>query len=183
MSESVTALSGARSSGYVGVAEAPPLGMVTLRCRADVAPALAALDLPLPALRRIETGAGGRVVWMAPDEWLILVPQARVPEVLDGLARALAGVPHLAADMSDARAVLWLEGARLREVLAKACPVDMARLMPGDVRRTRAAQIAVAFWLLDDRTAELVCHRSVARYAFDLFTTLSRPGAEVGVFD
>lgn len=183
MSDPVTALSGARSSGYVAVAEAPPVGMITLRCRGDVTAALTALDLPRPAQRRIVTGAGGRVVWMSPDEWLILLPQDRVAGALQTLAAALEGVPHLAADVSDARAVLWLEGERVREVLAKACPVDMALMQPGEVRRTRAAQIAVAFWMLDDRTVELICFRSVARYAFDLFTTLARPGSEVGLFD
>ncbi|WP_323042130.1 sarcosine oxidase subunit gamma [Gemmobacter sp.] len=183
MSDPVTALAGMRGDGYVTVAEAPPVGMITLRCRGDVSAALAALDLPVPARRRIETGAGGGIAWMSPDEWLILLPRARVAGALATLGTALDGVPHLAADVSDARAVLWLEGDRVREVLAKACPVDIAVMEPGEVRRTRAAQIAVAFWMIDDRTAEVICFRSVAHYALDLFVTLARPGSEVGLFD
>jgi len=185
MSDPVTALNGARAQGYVTVSEAPPIGMITLRCRGDVGPALAGLNLPLPGPRRMESGEGGGVAWMSPDEWLILVPRDRVGAVLAGLAGALQDVPHLAVDVSDARAVLWLEGDKVREVIAKAAPVDMAPgvFEPGEVRRTRAGQIAVAFWMIDARTVELICFRSVARYAFDLFATLSQPGAEVRLFD
>ncbi len=53
---------------------------------------------------------------------------------------------HLAADVSDARAVFRIEGAKADQVLAKLCPVDLATLEPGELRRTRAAQVAAAFW-------------------------------------
>lgn len=177
------ALSGARYAGYVTVAEAPPPGMITLRCRGDAGPALAALGLPVPGVRRIERAGAAQVAWMAPGEWLLLLPREGVGAALDTLGAALADVPHLAADVSDARAVLRLEGARVREVLAKACPVDIGPMAPGEIRRTRAAQIAAAFWLEEDGSATLICFRSVARYAFELFATLARPGSEVGLFD
>lgn len=178
-----TALAGARHVGYVTVEEARPIGMITLRCRADVASALAALDLPVPGQRRIVGAGARRVAWMSPDEWLILLPPADVAGATAGLTAALAGQPHLCADVSDARAVLHLHGPRVREVLAKACPVDLGRMTPGEMRRSRAGQIAAAFWLEDDRTATVLCYRSVARYAFDLFAMLARPGSEVGLFD
>jgi hypothetical protein len=65
------------------------------------------------------------------------------------LLAALAGKHHLVADVSDARAVFTITGDGAREVLAKCCPVDVAPGVfgPGEVRRTRAAQVAAAVWM------------------------------------
>lgn len=185
MSEAVSALGGVVQDGYVRVAEVGPQGMIVLRSKGDgVAEALAALGLPLPGLRRIEMSGDRAVAWMSPDELLVLLPYAQVAEAVAALGAALAGKHHLVADVSDARAVFTVTGAGAREVLAKCCPVDFAPGMfgPGEVRRTRAAQVAAAVWMSGDDAFTLVCFRSVARYVFDLLATLARPGSEVGLF-
>lgn len=185
MSEAVSALGGLVQDGYVRVAEVGPQGMIVLRSKGDgLAEALAALGLPLPGIRRIESAGDRAVAWMSPDELLIWLPYAQVPQAVAALGAALAGKHHLVADVSDARAVFTLTGAGAREVLAKCCPVDFAPGVfgPGEVRRTRAAQVAAAVWMGEDDTFTLVCFRSVARYVFDLLATLARPGAEVGLF-
>ena len=84
--------------------------------------------------------------------------------------------------MSDARAVYDLSGKAIRDVLAKGSPADMSAdaLPVGEVRRTRIAQLAVAFWLTDDNTARLVCFRSVAGYIRDWLENASEKGTEVG---
>jgi sarcosine oxidase subunit gamma len=46
----------------------------------------------------------------------------------------------------------------------------MVAFPAGEIRRTRLAQIAAAFWMPQEGTVELVCFRSVAQYAFDLLT-------------
>jgi len=185
MSDAVSALGGVSFDGYVRVAEAGPQGMIVLRSKGDgVADALAALGLPVPAVRRIETAGDRAVVWMSPDELLIWVPYAQVAPAVQALGAALAGRHHLVADVSDARAVFTVTGAGAREALAKCCPVDFAPGVfgPGEVRRTRAAQVAAAVWMSGDAAFTLVCFRSVARYVFDLLAVLARPGAEVGLF-
>lgn len=185
MSDAVSALGGVSYDGYVRVAEQGPQGMIVLRSKGDgLAGALAALDLPVPAQRRIETVGDRAVAWMSPDEYLIWLPYAQVADAVQALGAALAGRHHLVADVSDARAVFTVTGQDAREVLAKACPVDFAPAAfgAGEVRRTRAAQVAAAVWMNAEDRFTLVCFRSVGRYVFDLLSTLARPGSEVGLF-
>jgi sarcosine oxidase subunit gamma len=107
-----------------------------------------------------------------------VLPYAAVPAALDAIGKAMAGVHHLAVDVSDARAVFRVEGAKADQVLAKLSPVDFAKLEPGELRRTRAAQVATAFWKEGDGFT-VVCFRSVGRYVFDLLAMSATPGSEL----
>ena len=94
------------------------------------------------------------------------------------LAEALKGEHHLAADVSDARAVFRVEGDKADQVLAKLSPVDFDTLEPGELRRSRAAQVAAAMWAQDGGFT-LVCFRSVAVYVMGLLTHSAQPGSEL----
>jgi sarcosine oxidase, subunit gamma len=64
------------------------------------------------------------------------------------------------------------------DVLMKLVPVDLAGLADGELRRTRAAQVAAAFWAADGGYT-VVCFRSVAGYVMDILTHAAQPGAEL----
>jgi sarcosine oxidase subunit gamma len=182
MSDPASALGHAEFTGFATIREAGPLGMITLRARPDL-PGLAgavkaAVGLALPKQRQITLGDDRAVGWMSPDEWLIVLPCAGVAAALETLGRKLAGKHHLAVDVSDARAVFRIEGALADQVLMKLCPVDLAQLAPGELRRTRAAQVACAFWRQGDGYT-LVCFRSVAGYVMGLLSHSAQPGSEV----
>jgi len=184
MSEKTSGLAGAVAAGPVNVADAGLCGMVTLRgdLGSDaIAQALARVGLTVPAQRQAVMMADRSALWMSPDELLLLVPHADADRTADQLTAVLAGTHHLAVNVSDARAALRLTGpdGRLREVLAKLAPVDMALFNTGDIRRTRLGQIACAFWMSAPGVVDLVCFRSVARYAFDLLADAAA-GAQVG---
>ena len=136
----------------------------------------------MPDRRGITVSGENRVAWMAPDELMLMVPHGGVEAALAALHEALAGEHHLAVNVSDARAVFRIEGAGVREVVAKLCPVDMApgAFEPGTIRRTRMAQVPAALWMTDPRTVRIVCFRSVAAYVFDLLKGAASPGSEVG---
>jgi sarcosine oxidase subunit gamma len=123
---------------------------------------------------------------MSPDELLLLLPYAQVAQTLTTLNEALAGMPFLAVNVSDARALFSVIGApnTVRETLAKLTPADLSpdALKPGELRRTRLAQIPAALWLMPDGSARVICFRSVAQYAFDLLKTAGAKGTEVGFF-
>lgn len=181
MSEPISALGGASYSGFATVREIGPLGMITLRAKdvAGLADAVKAVTgTPLPAVRRIETAGDCACGWMSPDEYLLVVPYAQVTAAIASLNAALAGEHFLAVDVSDARAVFRVEGAKAAQALAKLSPVDFATLEPGELRRTRAAQVAAAFWQQDNGFT-VVCFRSVGRYVFDLLASSSIPGSEL----
>lgn len=187
MPEPQSALAGARAEGFATVAEIGPLGMITLRgtlASPALAAALQAQGLPVPAPRRIETAGEKSAAWMSPDELLLVLPYTQVPATLAALTQALAGEHALAVDVSDARAVFRISGPRAREVLAKLCPVDLApgAFGPGELRRSRAAQVACAFWMSGAEEFTLVCFRSVAAYVFGLLSTSAATGGEVGAF-
>lgn len=183
MSEPVSALKGATATGFATIREIGPVGMITLRAKPDVkalAKAIkAAVGTAVPAVRRIEIEGDRACGWMSPDEYLLVMPYAAVAGAMEAIAKAMAGEHHLAADVSDARAVFRVEGAKADQVLAKLSPVDFARLEPGELRRTRAAQVAAAFWKEGDAFT-VVCFRSVGRYVFDLLATGAKPGSELG---
>jgi sarcosine oxidase subunit gamma len=170
MSDPVSALGGASFHGFATIREIGPLGMVTLRAKGlkSLDKAIkAAVGVKTPAQRRIEVKGDHACAWMSPDEYLLLMPYAEVPKAMAALAKALAGEHHLAVDVSDARAVFRIEGERADQVLRKLAPVDLDLLPPGEMRRTRVAQVAAAFWR-DDGGMTLVCFRSVACYVFDI---------------
>jgi sarcosine oxidase subunit gamma len=183
---SVTALNGANSDGMISVNDAGLMGMITLRgdlASPEIAKAVkAATGTKIPAMRQIETGAKGSAAWMSSDELLLMVDYADVDAVVAKISKSLSSVHHLAANVSDARAVFNLSGDAIRDVLAKGSPADMSVdcLPVGEVRRSRIGQLAVAFWFNDATNARLVCFRSVGVHIMDWLENASETGSEVG---
>jgi sarcosine oxidase subunit gamma len=181
MSDPVSALRGASFDGFASIREIGPLGMITLRAKGlkSLDKAIkAAVGTKTPTQRRIEIVGDRACGWMSPDEYLLVLPYADVAKALAAIAKALGNDHHLAVDVSDARAVFRIEGAKADQVLRKLVPADLARLAPGELRRTRAAQVAVAFWQ-EDGGFTLVCFRSVAGYVMGLLANAAQPGAEL----
>ncbi len=181
MANPVAPWGNAQFDGFARIREIGPLGMITLRVKRDVpglAEAFAALGLMLPDPRRITAAGEKSAGWMSPDEYLLIVPYAEVGAALASLAASLAGQHHLAANVSDARAVFRIEGAKADQVLKKIAPADIDRLAPGELRRSRAAQVAAAFWQ-DGEGYTLVCFRSVAGYMMGLLSHSAMPGSEL----
>ena len=187
MSDPITPLNGASFQGFATVRECPRRGMITLRGdlsgpMGDIAAELAETLVPRPG--RIASAAGRTLGWMSPDELLLMVPPDEVPGALARIATALAGTHHLAAEVTDARALLRVEGEGAREVMAKLMPVDFApqAFQPGQLRRSRLAQVPAAVWAEEDGAFGVMCFRSVAAYVFAALSTAAEPGGEVGYF-
>ncbi len=177
----VSPLNGASTKGFATVREIGPLGMISLRAKPDV-PGLAAAvkavtGTDLPAPRRVIENGERATGWMSPDEYLLVLPRADVPAALAGLVESLKGQHHLAVDVSDARAVFRIEGEKANQALMKLLPVDFATLEPGELRRSRAAQVAAAVWKSGNGYT-LVSFRSVAAYVFGALSHSVQPGSE-----
>ncbi|MBN2631353.1 MAG: sarcosine oxidase subunit gamma [Rhodobacteraceae bacterium] len=182
MSDAISLMTEAGSDGFAKVRQIGPLGMITLRAKAGTkglrAAVKAATGCALPDQRQIITSGDCAAGWMSPDETLLILPHAGVAAALRRIDHDLKGQHHLAVDVSDARAVFRIEGPKADQVLRKLCPVDFDRLEPGELRRTRAAQVAAAFWK-DDSGFSLMCFRSVAGYVGDLLHVSAQPGSEL----
>lgn len=166
---------------------APVRGMVMLRGRPDdlatIARDITGMDCP-GALSAALDDEGHGVLWMAPDEALLLVAEHATVGIVNRIGEALAGQPHLVADVSDARAAFRMSGAGWRDALAKLTPVDLrpSAFGPGHFRRTRLGQVAAAFWMAAPDAVDVICARSVATYVGDSLTDAARPDARVGHF-
>ncbi len=125
----------------------------------NTAKALRAIGLNAPSERQLNANADARAMWFSPDEVLIFVPNA--VEAIEKMHDALLA-KHLIHDATGARAVFTLKGDYLRDMLAKGTPRDVMKVEIGEVVRTHVGQFAVAFWFLDENTAELVGFRSLA---------------------
>lgn len=188
MSDVATPLADVSFDGFVSVSEAPRTGMISLR--GDLSDTAlrevcgAVTGAAFPASRGASLDGSHGVLWMAPDEVLLLVAPDSVPDSLDRIGTALSDRHHLAVDVTDARALISVDGLGVRDVLAKLTPADVSpgNFGPGELRRTRFAQVAAAFWMPTEDSARVICFRSVATYVFDLLCNAAAPGGEVGYY-
>lgn len=153
------------AEALASITRAVGLGMITIR--ADLARAgdaiAEAVGLAIPEVTRIVTDGSRSLGWMSPDELLLVLPLAEVSQARTDLEQALTGEHALIADVSDLRVVFDLTGPKAEQVLAKLCPVDFATLPKDGLRRTRAAQVAVALWR-QGRGFRVISFRSTADY-------------------
>ena len=169
------------------ITRADARGMITLRgdlSSAKMKKAVkAATGQAVPTSGQFLGNGDKGVAWMSPDEVLLIVPYDGVATTIEVLNKALAKTHFLAVDVSDARATFTVSGAGARDVLARLCPVDLHAdsFGVGQVRRTRLAQIAAAFWM-HDSGFDVVCFRSVADYAQGVLTRAATTGEKTGFF-
>jgi sarcosine oxidase, subunit gamma len=143
----------------VGITVEPFVAMADARLRAVGPEASAALGVELPTAPNtwVPTGTG-RAVWPGPDEWL-LTSTTETPE--DFEARVRAAVLPLggsAADVSAQRIGLRLTGARVRDVLAKGCSIDLHPRVfgRGSSALTTLGQAGVVLLALSDAVDDVV---------------------------
>jgi len=118
-------------------------------------------------------GPGVDVVWMGPDEWLVLGHggQDTVPEEQEARLRA-ALAPHggAAVDVSAQRIRLDLSGPHLRTVLAKGCALDLHRRVfaPGTCVQTTLGRAGVVLLAgTDPEQFSVLVRTSFAAYLVD----------------
>ena len=137
--------------------------------------------LPVEANTASENAEGRQVLWLSPDEWLVVVPDGREGETIAALYEAMSGEHFAAVDVSSSRTVIGLVGRRAREVLMKGLSLDLHPDVfgPGRCVQTTLARCHVLLHQVDDAPGyDLYVHRSFADY---LFRWLEDAGREFGV--
>lgn len=162
-----------RSESRLQFAVVEPEAHVVLRCKPEMTllePIGNALAAPLPVEpNTVSYGDGwaSRVLWMGPDEWLI-VGDARSGDAIEHAIRDAARDDHCSVvDVSAARCVLWVAGEGAPELLALGCPIDLdPRLFgPGRCAQTLLARASVLLEAVTDEPSYRVTVRpSYARY-------------------
>lgn len=120
--------------------------------------------LPAPCS---ETGSDqAKVLWLGPDEFLVLTSSDGLPRRLrEAIGDEFASV----IDVSAQRTTLQLDGPLTREVLARGCAIDLdPRVSPvGTCVQTLLAQTGVVLRVLGQTSVGLLVRPSFASYLAD----------------
>lgn len=109
------------------------------------------------------------ILWLGPDEWLVVTPDRRAARIERALRDALEGQHAGLTDVSHSRTILALSGPEARAVLAKGCPVDFHPRVfePGRCAQSRLAKCQVLIHHTSPApTFEIYVSRSFAQYAW-----------------
>ncbi len=107
------------------------------------------------------------IVWMGPDEWLVVSPPESREGVADGLEEALSGLHVAVNDISSGQTIIRLHGPRARDLLNKGCPLDLhSRVFgPGRCAQSHIGKSNALIIQVDDvPTYDVIIRRSFADY-------------------
>ncbi|MDH6133337.1 sarcosine oxidase subunit gamma [Kitasatospora sp. MAA4] len=130
-----------------------------------------ALGEPLPTTPNTAVEAGDlRVLWLGPQEWLLIGPDGSAPATADLLRAALGDEPGSLVDVSANRTTLELAGPAARQVLEKGCALDLhpRSFGPGRCAQTLLSKVGVILHQVDaEPTYRLLVRGSFAQYLAD----------------
>jgi sarcosine oxidase, subunit gamma len=147
--------------------EAPAKAAINLRGagNAFAAAVRAETGLALPDRPNTFTESGGRMlVWLGPDEHMLLDPQADGSalevELIDALGSSAASV----CDVSGNRCSIVVSGDGAIDLLAAGCPIDFATLPENGCAQTLVARAQVVLLKRSAARFELLPRRSFGDY-------------------
>ena len=155
----------------VEIREWPFVAQVDVRVRGDEA-ALAAIEHAIGARpsvtpnRSAGSEPGARILWLGPDEWLV-VDASRAPATLESLlVTAIEPSGGTAVDVSAHRTTFELSGPAARDLLASACSIDLDPRVfgPGCCAQTMLARVDVVLDCLAPELIRVFVRASFATY-------------------
>ncbi len=148
--------------------EIPLLGYINLRGNAQK-PAFreavnTALNVALPAQAcTITEGTWGSILWLSPDEWLIVCKRSQRASLQQSLEAALTGVHSQVVDNSGGYTMVEIKGTHARDVLHHATVYDLNKLTAGKVVGTTFGKLNTYLYPYQDGFV-LIFRRSFADY-------------------
>lgn len=141
--------------------------LTRLLLRGDPVALGAALGITVPTTACTAQHGERAVLWLGPDEWLLLAEEGAVVELWEN---------HLGAifDISARQVGLMVEGERASDVLAAGCPLDLAAFPVGACTRTVFGKAEIILWRRAPTRFQLETWRSFAPYVELLLTTSIR---------
>jgi sarcosine oxidase subunit gamma len=141
------------------------LAQIDVRCATETAERLG-----FPSVSNTVAGDMTRgVLWLGPDEWLVVGHPGTAASAIAELEALLAGEHHAVIDLSENRAVLELRGADRHELLASGCSLDLdprGGWVPGVCAQTMFAHAPVILQELE-RATRVFVRPSFAHYLVD----------------
>jgi len=141
------------------------------------AAAAAALELrATPQTCRALTDGERAMLWLGPDEHLLLGPEGAGPMLTEHLHAHLAGLPHSLVEVSHRQCALQLSGPHARSALSAGCPLDLdeAAFPLGMCTRTVFGKAQVVLWRIAADGFRVEVARSFAAYVAQLVAEVMR---------
>jgi sarcosine oxidase subunit gamma len=165
----------------VWAGERPLAAFISLRGlssdRAFAAAVPKAMGVALPLVPCTFTAAGQtKVLWLSPDEWMIVAPRVDRDRLLAALNQSLAGIRSQVVDNSGGYAEVLLTGTSATDVLTHATVYDVRALEAGRVVGTTFGKASV-FLRREGEGYVLLFRRSFADY---IWRTLERAASPYG---
>ncbi|MBU9208559.1 sarcosine oxidase subunit gamma [Burkholderia multivorans] len=118
------------------------------------------------------------VLWLGPDEWLVRSNGPVQAGVLEAqLAEAVQGSYAAAVDVGSGYTVVEISGERVRDVLARGCPLDLHPrvLKPGQCAQSHYFKASIVLIPTGDDSYEIVVRRSFADYFVRIMLDAAAP--------
>jgi sarcosine oxidase, subunit gamma len=161
-----------------GVRLLPPAARFTLRGRAPaMAAAGGALGLSISdAACRSAANSERAVLWMGPDEQLILAAAEVGSSLGAHLRDALSALPHSLVDMSHRQLALEVSGPTAQTLLNAGCPLDLhiSAFPVGMCTRTVLGKADIVLWRTGPDSFHVEVWRSFADYVARFLSEAAR---------
>lgn len=159
--------------------EMPLLGYISLRGDAAnaafVEASTKALGITLPCDPCTFSQSGATtVLWLSPDEWMIIVPRDRHAVLMKDLAANLAGIRSQVADNSGGYTQVSVQGRNARDVLSHCTVYDLDHLADGRVVGTTLGKSSLYLRKAGGGYC-LLLRRSFAEYIWRYFERAALP--------
>ncbi len=124
--------------------------------------------LPVGACRASDHGERA-ALWLGPDEWLLLAPEAEETDTVASIAEAMGPEPYALVNISHRNVGLEITGPQAAALLAAGCPLDLHELAfpAGMCTRTILAKAEIILWRTASERFHLEVWRSFVPYVWD----------------
>ena len=166
------------AEGHTGIAisEVRDRTLVNLAGDGDILATATGMSVPRSA-GETQSAGDDRLLWLAPDQWLLIGPATPFGERERQLA---AAAPDAAVnEVTFGRTTLRLAGPHARDVLAKGCPLDLDSDVfgAGQCAQSLLGHLSVLIECREPDVLEVTVTRS---YGADLLHWLTTAAAEYG---
>ncbi|QVN20857.1 sarcosine oxidase subunit gamma [Burkholderia pyrrocinia] len=173
----------ARASKKFTLRERPFLDLVNVRGELSDPAFVSAFERvvgcrPPAAPNTVARGAEYDVLWLGPDEWLVRSNGPVPAGVLEAkLAEAVQGSYAAAVDVGSGYTVVEISGERVRDVLARGCPLDLhpRAFKPGQCAQSHYFKSSIVLIPTGDDAFEIVLRRSFADYFVRIMLDAAEP--------
>jgi|TARA_B110000046_G_scaffold13659_1_gene13372 sarcosine oxidase subunit gamma len=168
------------------LAEIPYLSQFVLRGNAGdqafTAGIKKALKLPLPispCTSSVDKTGHSHILWMGPDEWLIVGPSDDQAHINSSISKAFKNQHFSLVDVSESRTLIRLRGTQAQSLLEKGCSIDLhpSAFIPGSVVNTHLSHAHITLHhsnSIQQPTYDLYVHRSFSEYLWSWLEDAAR---------